>query len=33
MYIGSDPILIYFKNGQVMEKKVTGEFKELLTSD
>jgi hypothetical protein len=33
MYIGSDPILIYFKNGQVMEKKVTSEFKELLTSD
>ncbi len=33
MQIGGDPVLIYFENGQVLEKKVTGEFKELLTSD
>jgi hypothetical protein len=32
-YIGNDPILIYFENGQVLEKKVSGEFKELLTSE
>jgi hypothetical protein len=33
MEIGGDPVLIYFENGRVLEKKVTGEFKELLTSD
>ncbi len=32
-HIGGDPTLIYFENGQVLEKKVTGEFQELLTSD
>ncbi len=31
--MGSDPTLIYFENGQVLEKKVSGEFRELLTSD
>lgn len=31
-YIGGDPTLIYFENGRVLEKKVSGEFKELLTS-
>jgi hypothetical protein len=29
--IGHDPILIYFENGRVLEKKVSGEFKELFT--
>jgi hypothetical protein len=33
MMIGSDPTLIYFENGRVLEKKVSGEFKELLTSE
>jgi hypothetical protein len=31
--IGGDPTLIYFENGQVLEKKVGGEFKKLFTSD
>jgi hypothetical protein len=28
---GGDPTLIYFENGRVLEKKVSGEFKELFT--
>jgi hypothetical protein len=28
-----DPTLIYFNDGQVLEKKVSGELKELFTSD
>ena len=31
--IGGDPTLIYFENGQVLEKKVSGELKELFNSD
>jgi hypothetical protein len=33
MEIGGDPTLIYFEHGQVFEKTVSGELKELCTSD